>query len=240
MKTALKNKLQQRQKEKRDYSRQIAFLNRYSLLFHALLSCMLVLVIEICSRRSIIGAFEFLAGHTFAFLFNSLIIYATLIIVYLFRRRMLMRIIISSVWLLLGIINGCVLSKRVTPFSYTDLKCVSDLLTMTNTQYFTKFQEICVIILLSALAVFLIILGIKGPKFQGRAHKVRAVLLCAGMCVIMSAATTFAQNSDWMATYFANIAQGYSDYGFVYGFSSSVMDRGMHKPLDYSKIKSKI
>ena len=119
---------------KRDYSRQIAFLNRYSILFHALLSCMLVFIIEICSRRSLVDACVFLGSHAFAFLFNALIIFFTLSVVYLFRRRMLMRIIISCVWLLLGIINGCVLSQRVTPFGYTDLKCISDLLTMTNTQ----------------------------------------------------------------------------------------------------------
>lgn len=233
MKTIFRHK--SRPQEKRDYSRQIAFLNRYSLLFHALLSCMLVLIIEICSRRSLIGAFAFIGGHAFAFFFNSLIIFFTMTIVYLFRRRMLMRIIISCIWLLLGIINGCVLSQRVTPFGYTDLKCISDLLTMTNTQYFTKFQEICVIILLSILAVFLTVLGIKGPKFQGKPHKIRAVCFCVIMCAVMSTATALAHNSETMASYFSNIAQGYSDYGFVYGFSSSVIDRGMHKPSDYSE-----
>ena len=220
---------------KRDYSRQIAFLNRYSILFHALLSCMLVFIIEICSRRSLVDACVFLGSHAFAFLFNALIIFFTLSVVYLFRRRMLMRIIISCVWLLLGIINGCVLSQRVTPFGYTDLKCISDLLTMTNTQYFTKTQEICVVILLSILVIFLVVLALKGPKFQGHPHKIRAVFFCAGMGVFMSFATTMAHSSEQMASYFANIAQGYSDYGFVYGFSSSVMDRGMNKPDDYSE-----
>lgn len=221
--------------KKRDFSRQVAFFNRYSLLFHALLSCLYVLIIESFSRRSLLDALAFAGGHTFAFLFNALIIFATLSVVYLFRRRALMRIIISSVWLLLGIINGCVLSQRVTPFGFTDFKCISDLMTMTDTQYFSKFQAIGVIILLSMLAVSLVILSIKGPKFQGKAHKLRAALLCAGMCVIMSTATTFAQNSNRMASYFSNIAQGYLDYGFVYGFSSSVMDRGMNKPNDYSR-----
>ena len=222
-------------KKKRDFSRQIDFLNRYSLLFHALLSCVLVLVIEICSRRSFFDAFKFLSGHAFAFFFNALIIFFTLSVVYLFRRRMLMRIIISCIWLLLGIINGCVLSQRVTPFGYTDLKCISDLLTMTNTQYFTKTQEICVVILLSILVLFLFILALKGPKFQGHPHKVRAACFCVLMGIVMSGATTLAQNSEQMASYFSNIAQGYSDYGFVYGFSSSVMDRGMSRPDDYSE-----
>jgi phosphoglycerol transferase MdoB-like AlkP superfamily enzyme len=237
MKTIFQDKWKMR--EKRDYSRQIAFFNRYSLLFHALLACMLVFVIEVCSRRSLVDACVFLGSHSFAFFFNALIIFFTMSVVYLFRRRMLMRIIISCFWLLLGIINGCVLSQRVTPFGYTDLKCISDLLTMTNTQYFSKTQEICVIILLFALVVFLVIFALKGPKFQGHPHKVRAVCFCAGMGVLMSVATSMAHNSQQMASYFANIAQGYSDYGFVYGFSSSVMDRGMSKPSDYSESKIK-
>ncbi len=243
MQTIFQNKWQAKDHEKktpkRDYSRQIAFLNRYSLLFHALLACMLVFVIEVCSRRSLIDACVFLGGHAFAFFFNALIIFFTLSIVYLFRRRTLMRIIVSCVWLLLGIINGCVLSQRVTPFGYTDLKCISDLLTMTNTQYFSKTQEICVVILLGILVVFLVILAMKGPKFQGHPHKIRAVGFCVCMGVLMSAATSMAHNSEKMASYFSNIAQGYSDYGFVYGFSSSVMDRGMRKPLDYSESRIK-
>ena len=236
MKKILNNKwCQPAASAKRDYSRQIAFLNRYSILFHALLACVRVFIIEACSRRSVIDACVFLGSHAFAFFFNALIIFFTLSVVYLFRRRMLMRIIISCIWLLLGIINGCVLSQRVTPFGYTDLKCISDLLTMTNTQYFTKTQEICVVILLSILVLFLFILALKGPKFQGHPHKVRAACFCVLMGIVMSGATTLAQNSEQMASYFSNIAQGYSDYGFVYGFSSSVMDRGMSRPDDYSE-----
>ena len=47
--------------------------------------------------------------------------------------------------------------------------------------------------------------------------------------------TQAAQNSNVIATYFSNIAQGYSDYGFVYGFSTSVVGRGMSKPDNYSE-----
>lgn len=226
-----------RKERKERFQRQTAFFNRYSLLFHALMSCLFVLIIESCSRRSVTGALAFAGSHTFAFLFNSLIIFASLTVVYLFRRRALMRIIISSIWLLLGIVNGCVLSQRVTPFGFTDFKCISDLMSMTNTQYFSRSQAICVVILLSLLTVFLVILAFKGPKFQGQPHRPRSVIMCGVMCVIMSAATSLAQDANWMASYFSNIAQGYSDYGFVYGFSSSVMDRGMNKPQDYSRQK---
>ena len=235
MKERFKNILPINKQPKKDLSSQIAFFNRYSLLFHALFACTLVLVIEICSRRSILGAFQFVGGHTFAFFFNALIIFATLSFVYLFRRRALMRIIISCIWLLLGIVNGCVLSQRVTPFGFTDFKCISDLFAMTNSQYFTKTQAICVVVLLVLLAASLILLAMKGPKYQGQAHKIRTIALCALMCAAMSGITVLAQNENWMASYFSNIAQGYSDYGFVYGFSSSVIDRGMHRPSNYSE-----
>ena len=89
MKERFKNILPINKQPKKDLSSQIAFFNRYSLLFHALFACTLVLVIEICSRRSILGAFQFVGGHTFAFFFNALIIFATLSFVYLFRRRAL-------------------------------------------------------------------------------------------------------------------------------------------------------
>ncbi len=210
-------------------------LNRYSLFFHALLSCALIFFIEAFSRHSVIEAFVFFREHTFAFFFDALIIFATLSVVYLFRRRMLVRIIICSVWALLGIINGCVLSQRVTPFGYTDLKCVSDLLSMTNTQYFSKFQAIAVVILLAVLIAALVWLGVKGPKYKGRICKAANLALCASMCLLLPAATAFAQDTDRMASYFSNIAQGYKDYGFVYGFSTSVVDRGMNKPSDYSE-----
>lgn len=60
--------------------------------------------------------------------YNAFIVFASLSFVYLFRRRAFWRIIISGFWVLLGIINGCILSNRVTPFGFTDLKCINDLL----------------------------------------------------------------------------------------------------------------
>ncbi len=235
MKERFKHILPINKKPKRDFSRQADFFNRYSLLFHALLACAMVFVIEACSRRSLLGALSFVGGHTFAFFFNAFIIFASLSFVYLFRRRTLLRIVISCVWLLLGIVNGCVLSQRVTPFGFTDFKCISDLFAMTNSQYFTKTQAICVVVLLGLLAVGLIALAIKGPKYQGHAYKARGIALCALMCAALCGITVYAQNENWMASYFSNIAQGYSDYGFVYGFSSSVIDRGMSRPSNYSE-----
>lgn len=45
--------------------------------------------------------------------------------------------------------------------------------------------------------------------------------------VAIPVTTNVAQNTNVVASYYSNIAQGYDDYGFVYSFSSTVVDRGM-------------
>ncbi len=55
------------------------------------------------------------------------------------------------------------------------------------------------------------------------------------MFIGLPVTTSAAQNANVVASYFSNIAQGYENYGFIYGFSSSVVDRGMSKPDDYSE-----
>lgn len=209
--------------------------NRMSGFLHILLAMLLCFIIESCSHRSIQAAITFVTEHTFAFLFNSAIIYVSLLFVYLMRRRTVGRIFISSFWLLLGVVNGCVLASRVTPFGYTDLKCVGDLLTMQDSKYFTLTQEIIIICSLLALFVFLVVLFFKGPKFEGKIHYIRSSFVCAGSIALLVFTRTVAQDFDLLAGYFSNIAEGYTDYGFLYGFSSSVFDRGMNKPSDYSE-----
>lgn len=212
----------------------VAFLNKYSLLFHILLACFLCFTIECISRRNVISAFTFVGGHTWAYLYNSFIIFASLSIAYLVRRRILVRLLISGFWLFLGTINGCILSKRVTPFGFTDLKCISDLFAMQNTNYFTAGEAILVVVIVASFVAGCIWLFVKGPKYKGATHKYLSPIFVAAICVMLSLTTKAAQSTNIVASYFANIAQGYENYGFVYGFSSSVVDRGMSKPDNYS------
>lgn len=218
------------------YNRRIAFMNKYSLAFHALLSCAIVFIVELISRRDFISACSFAGLHTGAYLFNAFIVFASLCLVYIFRRRAFMRIIISGFWIILGIINGCILSNRVTPFGFTDLKCISDLFAMNNTTYFTAEEATLVVFGLGLFTLFCTVLFIKGPRYQGKIHKV--FILPAIVCVLfigLPVTTSAAQRANVVASYFSNIAQGYENYGFIYGFSSSVVGRGMNKPDNYNE-----
>ena len=144
-----------------------------------------------------------------------------------------MRTLISVIWLFLGTINGCVLLKRVTPFSYTDLKLVNDLFTMKS-NYFTNTEAFIVITLVIAVILSLIVFWKKGPKYTGKQHRVLSIVSVGAFALLIPMVTQAAVSNNILASYFENIAQGYKDYGFVYSFSASVVDRGMSAPDDYS------
>lgn len=233
-----KGNLQEKRAKKKPNIRvmkTVEFMNRYSIFFHGILSCLLCFIIECISRRSFLSACSFVSGHTLAYLYNSFIIFASLSLVYLVKRRALLRVLISGFWLFLGTINGCILAKRVTPFGYTDLKCLSDLFAMQNTNYFTATEAVTVVSIVALFLVLCIWLGVRGPKFQGKNHRFFAPFFVIGLLLMLPVTTKAAQDSNILASYFSNIAQGYENYGFVYGFSSSVVGRGMSKPENYSE-----
>lgn len=231
----LKEFLPKKKPHSEKYYKRIAFLNKYSLVFHFLLACFLIFVIEVISRRDLVSAITFIHGHTLAYLYNAFIIFVSLSIVYLTKCRAQFRLLISGIWIFLGTVNGLILSNRVTPFSYTDLKMISDLFSMQNTNYFTAEEAMLVVGVVISFFVFLGFFFAKGPRYQGKRHLVLAPLSIAGLLLVgLPITTQAAQSSNILASYFANIAQGYSDYGFVYGFSTSVVSRGMDKPADYS------
>lgn len=211
-------------------------LNKYSPLFHALLSCAIVFIVELVSRRNYSSTINFIFETPFTYLYNAFLVFSSLSLVYLFRRRAFARFLISSFWIILGIINGVVLSNRVTPFNFSDLTCISDLMRMTNTNYFTPELVLTILFAGSAFLCGCIYFYIHGPQYKGNIHKtITPVWIFATLFIALPTTTRVAQNHDIVETYFANIAQGYEDYGFVYSFSTGVLDRGMSKPADYSR-----
>lgn len=232
----LKNKLPKKKPHSENYYKRIAFLNKYSLVFHFILACVLTFIVEVISRRDVLSAFSFIENHTWAYLYNAFIVFASLSLVYLFRCRAQLRLLISGLWIFLGTVNGLILSNRVTPFSYTDFKMLPDLFAMQNTNYFTAEEATIVVSVIAAFIIFLVLFFLKGPKYQGKRHNIAGSIAIAALLLIGIPVTTqAAQSSNIVASYFANIAQGYADYGFVYGFSTSVVGRGMSKPDDYTK-----
>ena len=217
------------------YYKTIDILNNYSFIWHALLSMFVVFLTELASRWSIISAFSFITKTPLVFFYNSFIVFASLTLVYLFRRRAFARILICSFWIILGIINGIVLSNRVTPFGFADLTVVSDLLTILDT-YLSPLMMVLIVVC-SILFIFICtLIYVHGPVYQGKQK--RLISLASILTIIfvaIPATTTVAQEKNIVASYFTNIAQGYMDYGFVYSFSSGFVNWGMKEPENYDE-----
>lgn len=226
-------------KHEKEHSEQfykiIDILNNYSFIWHALLSMFVVFLTELASRWSIISAFNFIAKTPLVFFYNSFIVFASLTLVYLFRRRAFARIIICSFWIILGIINGIVLSNRVTPFGFADLTVISDLLTIIDT-YVSPLMMVGIIVA-SILFIFIcVLIYVHGPVFKGKQKRIISLAsILTIIFIAIPATTTVAQEKNIVASYFTNIAQGYMDYGFVYSFSSGFVNWGMKEPKNYNE-----
>lgn len=209
-------------------------MNRISLILHFLLACVLNFVIEVFSRHSLFAAWEYLTGTPKVFLFNAFLIFATFSVVYVVRRRVFARILLSVFWLVLGIANGYLLLKRVTPFNAQDLKVLSDALSLTG-NYFTVFELVLLIIGSAAVILWVVSMWRRGGQYTGKMHRVIAlfgVVFWIGAYVVL---TDVAIDQRVVSNYFGNIAFAYEDYGFPYCFTASVFNTGISKPSGYSK-----
>lgn len=210
------------------------WMNRLSLLFHALLSCLINFAIEAISRHSAVRAWEYMTETPLVFLYNAFMIFMTFTIVYLFKRRVFVRIIISVLWMVLGVCNGYMLIKRVTPFNAQDLKVATDAVSLIN-NYFNGFELVMVAVGIGAVTVWVISMWRRGGQYDGKVRRVRAVLGIAACAVLYAIVTDAAIDKRVVSTYFGNIAFAYEDYGLPYCFMASVFNTGINEPNEYNE-----
>ena len=220
---------------KHSWKSLMAFLDKYALIFHIPLAMLLVLVNESLSRHSLIDGFGFIVNHPGAYLYNSYIIYVILLLVFLSPRRLFMRLVMMAVVILFGIINCIILNNRVTPFGFTDLAMVGDLLTMQNTKYFTAQQAGISLIAILIFVFLIVMLHMRGKKQQVKTKLWVRIVVCVVGFASLVPVTRVCQDTGVVQTYFGNLAQGYLDNGYAYGFAMSVVGRGMNEPSGYSE-----
>lgn len=209
-------------------------MNRFSLVFHALLACTINFVIEAISRHSAFEAWDYMTDTPMVFLYNAFMIFATFSIVYLFKRRVFVRIIISVLWLILGVANGYMLMVRVTPFNAQDLKVAADGLTLVR-NYFNGIEIVVVLVGLASVVIWIISMWKRGGQFEGKVHRIRALVGIAACAALYGVAAEQAVEQRVVSTYFGNIAFAYEDYGLPYCFMASVFNTGINEPGDYSE-----
>ena len=221
-------------KYEKGITKTIDVINKYSLVFHAVWSMVLEYFIESFSRHSIADGFAFLTGSPLVFLYNALLIFMTLMITYLFRRRFVIRLGLSAIWIYGGYMNGTVLSNRVTPFTAQDIKLLEDLADILD-KYMSPDKLLMNVLLVVGVLVILYLLWVKGPKYQGKMHYVRNFAGFVAVIAIFAGCTKLALENRIISSYFGNIAFAYQDYGFPYCFSCTLVGTGINKPYGYDE-----
>ncbi len=220
-------------KAKAFFNKIYDYLNTHPFIFCMYASLILNTAVEMLSRRSIFGGLEAFSVHPVMFIYNSFIIFMTLGICTLFRKRIFAFTFIAIIWLACGITNCVLLGFRTTPFSAVDLQILSSVIDIVNV-YLNGFELTLIVLAIITAVTGLVILFFKTPKTKGHMHYLKA---CSILCVSMAAAlvvnnVAIAAESD--SSNFPNIADAYEDYGFVYCFSNSLIDTGIDKPVEYT------
>ena len=212
------------------------YMNRYSLILHGIWAIAINFLIEAMSRHSVVAAISYSRVSTKAFLYNAFMIFVTFSIVYLCKRRVFARFILSFLWLLLGLTNGLMLSRRVTPFNAQDLKTVSEGVSLF-TNYFNVLELAGIAIILILLVLGLIHLFRTAGRFKGKINYVISIVLVGASFAGYGVLTDYVIQNRIVSTYFANIAFAYQDYGLPYCFAASIFNTGISEPNGYTKEK---
>ncbi len=220
---------------KEKMQRVIQIMNKISVLLHLVLSVVLNLTIETISRHSFVSAWKYMVQSPWTFLYNTYLIFITFLIVYLVRRRVFVRLLISVLWLVLGCVNGYMLSVRVTPFNAQDLKVLGDAFSLMD-KYMNWIQVVLLIVAIVGVIAGLVFLWRKVGKFEGKMyHRIPALIAIVIAFSTVGLLTKFAISQRIISNYFGNIAFAYQDYGLPYCFSASLLNTGMDRPPRYTE-----
>ena len=214
------------------------FFNKISLILQALGCAVLYFVIEAICRHSFTEAWTYMTTRPLVFAYNAAFIFTTMLIVYLFRKRIFWRIFVGSLWLFLGIVNCILLMNRVTPFTGPDLHMLTDGLSIAK-KYLTHTQMTIGAVLLGIAVLILLIILIRSPKYRGKLkYKVNIPLVLVGV-LAFGGITQLALEKRVLSNYFGNIAIAYEDYGYPYCLATTIFNTGISAPRDYSKSEIK-
>ena len=194
----------------------------------------LELLMEILGRRSLVLGVKFMVSSPIVFLYNTSIIFFTLLFALFLRKRVFGIVLISVVWLICGFANFVVLGYRITPFAAIDLLMVKDVISMLDV-YFSKVQQVLLVVAAVAVIAGVVILFRKSPKFEGKKHVMRTMIVCIVMWIGIMFFTNFNVSHNIISDDFANLGMAYQDYGFAYCFTNSIIDNGITKPDDYDE-----
>lgn len=210
-----------------------AWLNRNYVAFIFLAAIIVMLIIETAGRHSLLQSILFMVQHPFVFICNVMLIAAVLSISLFFRRRLFATCLLSTIWLAIGVINGVILSNRMTPFNVKDLSNINEARAIL-TNYFSVGNLILIALAIALAVIIIVLLYRKFPRMSKRVDfgKISVVFLL--IVLLAGGSIVGAMKIGILDTFFGNLAYAYRDNGVPYSFMITWVKTGIDKPRDYS------
>lgn len=219
----------------RDFARRMFSLDvGIYLFFNLILTLILNLYLEILLRKSVTGLMDFIRERTFLFLFNGFLIFTTLSVVLLFKKKIFAYVMAGGSWILVGLVNGLILSQRKTPFTAVDLTIAKSALPIIRS-YLTMPQiilAVCLIMVLIGGFVCLFLYSREQKRaFDGMVSFCWILLIGAAFTLCLKIGT----GRGLLTRKFDNLIDAYKDCGVAYSFFITAVDTGIDRPLNYSQ-----
>lgn len=198
----------------------------------AMIAIMLNFIIEALGRHSITGGLKFIIMNFIFFAFGSAVIFASLCIANFFAKRYAVMILISTVWLGLGVTNFIVKFMRRTPFEANDLLVLDGGFNIIFMYLGTVgFIALCALLALAIVMIVIMFIKIKKKKVNWK----KAIMAFISTVLVITLSLVSFVFTGVAPKSFASLIEAYDNYGFIYCFGSSVFDRGISKPPSYSQ-----
>ncbi len=206
----------------------------YPLLTLSFASLLLTFVVDSISRGSILESINFIFNSLNTFLFNALIIFLTLSLTLLTRKKIFSYSLISFVWIFVAITNSILIKLRGTPLTGSDLKLISNGLKLIN-NYMSKKEILSIFVTLFITVLILIFIFIFTPKTKSKINYYLSCAIIASIFIIFKGISVLAINNSIVSNNFWDLEAIYKQNGFIYCFSTTLINNGVSPPISYSQ-----
>lgn len=197
---------------------------------------LLHLLVEMFARESLVKPFIYMFTSPLVFLYNTLVICATLSVSFFFKRRRFVRFLVYVLWTAIGVTDFILLQFRVTPFTGVDLLLLDSAFAIMH-RYLSVPQTILLVIVLIAALCLGVLLFFRTKKETNGTSRIAGCLLTGLFLLVTILSTKILILCGVLDRNIGNLNQGFRENGLPYCFCMSIFNTGISRPASYSEEK---
>ncbi len=205
-----------------------------ALILFGSLSLVINLTLELSLRQNVGQVIKLIFTSPSVFFVGFLIIFATMTLAFLFKKRFFVFLLTTVFWAIIAIVNYVIMvvNQRATPFSAQDLRGLGSTFDMFfENEYLNPKDMVTIGIAIFEISAFLIFTFIKCRKSSGFFGRATYITIMAW--AIMLSSVIIYTNTVIASEKFDNPPSMFKKHGYALCFLYNVIDE-MDKPAGYS------